>query len=74
MRRPNHLKEWRRKLGVTQQEIQVEAGVSIATICLVERYGYVPTLGVRLRIAQALGIAEEQIWPDFAEVCDANEG
>ena len=61
------LRQWRHRLGVTQQELTQKAGVSIATIVLVERYGHKPGCGVRSRLSKALGISESEIWPEIRE-------
>ena len=39
------------------------AGVSATTLSAVEKWGYVPSLGVRRRIANALGVDVLAIWP-----------
>ena len=66
----NKLRTWRQKLGFTQQELVQAAGVSIATIVLIERYGHLPGEDVRARIADALGVPESVIWPSIEVVSD----
>ena len=61
----NKMRAWRQKLGFTQQELTQAAGVSIATIVLIERYGHLPGEDVRGRIATALGVSESVIWPNL---------
>jgi DNA-binding XRE family transcriptional regulator len=61
------LKEWRHKAGITQQALQLSAGVSIATIVLIERYGYCPREEVRARIAAAIGVPAGEIWTELEE-------
>ena len=61
----NKLKVWRRKLGFTQQELTQVAGVSIATIVLIERYNHLPGDDVRVRLSKALNIPESVIFPNL---------
>ncbi|MFC1980262.1 helix-turn-helix transcriptional regulator [Chloroflexota bacterium] len=68
----NKLREWRHKLGFTQQELTQAAGVSIATTVLIERYGHLPSEDVRQRLSRALGVSEGVIWPDVVVVSDGN--
>jgi DNA-binding XRE family transcriptional regulator len=58
---PEHLKEWRETLGVTQPELAKEAGVSKTLIALIEK-GKRPLVGEsRERIWDAIGaISREQ--------------
>ena len=67
MTQKNLLKALRHKLGITQQELQITAGVLIATIVLIERYSYYPGEEVRARIATALDIPETKIWTGLEE-------
>lgn len=60
----NKLRLWRKRLGFTEQELTKAAGVSIATIVLIERYGHLPGEDVRGRIAAALGVKEDKIWSE----------
>jgi transcriptional regulator with XRE-family HTH domain len=66
----NKLRAWRQKLGFTQQELTQAAGVSIATIVLIERYGHLPGEDVRARITAALGVSETTLWPTLEVVTD----
>jgi len=59
----NRLRAWRHKLSFTQQELTQAAGVSIATVVLIEKYNHLPGEDVRARIAAALGVSEGAIWP-----------
>jgi len=65
----NKLRAWRQKLGFTQQELTQAAGVSIATIVLIERYNHLPGDDVRARLSKALSVPESVIWPSL-EVAD----
>jgi transcriptional regulator with XRE-family HTH domain len=58
----NQLRFWRHKLGFTEQELTQKAGVSIATIVLIEKYDHYPGKDVRSRLSEALGVGEELIW------------
>lgn len=69
----NELRAWRHKLGFTQQKLTQAAGVSIATIVLIERYGHLPGEDVRARIASALGVGETTLWPDVEGVSDGKQ-
>ncbi len=66
----NELRAWRHKLGFTQQKLTQAAGVSIATIVLIERYGHLPGENVRGRIAVALNVSETTLWPTLEVVND----
>jgi len=66
----NKLRVWRHKLGFTQQKLTQTAGVSIATIVLIERYGHLPGENVRGRIAAALDVSETTLWPTLEVVND----
>lgn len=70
----NKLKTWRQKLRFTQQELTQAAGVSIATIVLIERYGHLPGEDVRGRIAAALGVSETTLWPSLTEAEVLSDG
>lgn len=50
------IKARRRELRVTQPHLAELAGVSVNTVCKVERGQGNPTLGVLLRIAEILGL------------------
>ena len=67
MEQRNYLKECRQKAGITQQALQLSARVSIATIVLIERYGYCPSDDVRKRIATAMGVPETKIWTELRQ-------
>lgn len=63
MTKQNRLLHLRKALGFTQQELTIAAGISIATITAIEKYCYIPGPKVRGKLAQALGVPEEQIFP-----------
>jgi DNA-binding XRE family transcriptional regulator len=60
----NRLRQLRRSQGVAQYGLAVRAEVSPTVIGAIERHDYVPGAEVRARIAQALGVAVRDIWPD----------
>lgn len=66
------MRELRHKRTWVIQKLAVEAGVSPSTIVMIEKYGYVPGGGMRGRLAEALGVKPEEIWPDTGgeEVAD----
>jgi DNA-binding XRE family transcriptional regulator len=59
----NRLRECRQALGLAQQALAVQAGVSISTITMIEVHGYRPTESVRERIAAVLEVRAEELWP-----------
>ena len=58
----NHLKEYRARLGVNQQEMGALVGVSRQTISQIERGDYSPSVTVALRIARACHATVEEIF------------
>lgn len=58
----NHLKQYRAKLGVNQQEMGQLVGVSRQTISQIERGDYSPSVTVALRIAKACHTTVEDIF------------
>ena len=58
----NHLKEYRARLGVNQQEMGQLVGVSRQTISQIERGDYSPSVTVALRIAKACNAMVEDIF------------
>ena len=56
------------KLGYSQLELSVAAGVSPVMIVAIERYNYIPGPDVRAKLALVLGMAEGAIWPKQQEV------
>lgn len=58
----NHLKEYRARLGVNQQEMGQLVGVSRQTISQIERGDYSPSVTVALRIAKACNATVEDIF------------
>jgi DNA-binding XRE family transcriptional regulator len=63
----NRLREVRLERGWQQVKLAVEAGVSPGTIGNIERFNYPTDSARRLRIAQALGVDVDAIWPRCEE-------
>ena len=59
----NQLRELRRERGLALWGLAARSGVSATTLSAVERWGYLPSPGVRRRIASALGVDVLAIWP-----------
>jgi putative transcriptional regulator len=59
----NRLRELRTERGWQQAKLAVIAGVSPATVGNIERYGYPASPKLRARIAKALHVKVEDIWP-----------
>ena len=53
--------------GHTQTSLAMAIGSSPATISLIANHRYVPTRGIRKRIALALGVVPTDIWPNHEE-------
>lgn len=57
----NHLKEYRSKLGVNQQEMGALVQTSRQTISQIERGDYSPSVTLALKLAKACGVTVEEI-------------
>lgn len=66
----NHLKEYRAKLGVNQQQMGALAGVSRQTISQIERGDYSPSVTLALKLA---GVCEVMVEDIFEYVEEENE-
>lgn len=62
----NHLKEFRAKIDVNQQEMGRLVGVSRQTISQIERGDYSPSVTLALKIAKIFNAKVEDIF-DYAE-------
>ena len=61
----NHLKEYRAKLGVNQQQMGALVGVSRQTIVAIEKGDYNPTINLCRQICRALGkTLDELFWEE----------
>ena len=58
----NHLKEYRSKLGVNQQERGALVQTSRQTISQIERGDYSPSVTLALKLAKACGVTVEDIF------------
>lgn len=58
----NHLKEYRARLGVNQQEMGLLAGTSRQTISQIERGDYSPSVTLALKIARVCNATVEDIF------------
>lgn len=68
----NHLKEYRAKLGVNQQEMGKLVDTSRQTISQIERGDYSPSVTLALKIAKACGTTVEDIFEYVEEKDDEN--
>ena len=68
----NHLKEYRAKISVNQQEMGRLAGVSRQTISQIERGDYSPSVTLALKLAKVFGVKVEDIF-EYAEGGDKSE-
>jgi len=59
----NCLRQLRHAQGLPMYGLAVKASVSPTIISMVERFDYVPGQDVRQRIAAALAVGENDIWP-----------
>ncbi len=59
----NNLRELRVQLGWQQVRLAVAVGCSPSTIVNIEKFGYPTTAERRQRIADALGVDIDAIWP-----------
>lgn len=58
----NHLKEYRARLGVNQQQMGALAGTSRQTISQIERGDYSPSVTLALKLARVCGVTVEEIF------------
>jgi len=59
----NRLKEIRKEQGLTQMQLTVQTGVATSTISAIEKHSYQPTAEVKQRLADALSVSVDAIWP-----------
>lgn len=62
----NHLKEYRARINVNQQEMGRLVGVSRQTISQIERVDYSPSVTLALKIAKVFDVRVEDIF-DYVE-------
>lgn len=58
----NHLKEYRARIGVNQQQMGELVGVSRQTISQIERGDYSPSVSLALKIAKVFNVPVENIF------------
>lgn len=59
----NRVRYYRKKRGLTQATIAEKAGVTVSYISQVEKYKKSPSLAVAGRIAKALGLRTDTVFP-----------
>ncbi len=67
----NHLKEYRARLNVNQQELGKMVGASRQTISLIERGDYSPSITLALKIAKVCEASVEDIFQLTSEDTDS---
>ena len=68
----NHLKEYRAKINVNQQEMGRLVGVSRQTISQIERGDYSPSVTLAIKIAKVFNARVEDIF-DYVEDAEDEE-
>lgn len=58
----NNIRELRKKLNLTQEELAKTLGVTRQTINSIENNKYNPTLELAMKLAKTLGVPVEQIF------------
>lgn len=58
----NHLKEYRARMGVNQQQMGALVGTSRQTISQIERGDYSPSVTLALKLARVCGVTVEDIF------------
>jgi putative transcriptional regulator len=58
----NHLKEYRARIGVNQQELGSMVHVSRQTISLIERGDYSPSVSLALKLARVFDVKVEDLF------------
>lgn len=66
----NHLKEYRAKKNINQQELGSMVNASRQTISLIERGDYSPSVTLALKIAKYFGVQVEDIFEYVEGECD----
>ncbi len=69
----NRVREVRRRCKLALQGLAVRAKTSPSMLIYVERYGHIPNDDLRQRIAAALGVSEQELWPELVEQEKGNE-
>ena len=58
----NHLKLYRAKVGITQEELAAACGVSRQSINSIERGKYIPSLPLALQLAKVFECGAEELF------------
>jgi putative transcriptional regulator len=58
----NHIKYYRKKYGMTQEELAKALGVTRQTIIAIENNKYNPTLELAMKLAKYLEVAVEELF------------
>ena len=61
--KPNNLKKIRSEKGLTLWGITATTGISTTTLGAIENHGYVPIQKRQEKLADALGVTRDDIWP-----------
>ena len=69
----NHLKEFRAKIDVNQQQMGRLVGVSRQTISQIERGDYSPSVTLALKIAKVFGVKVEDVFEYEEEEKESEE-
>ena len=69
----NRLRELRREHGLALWGLAARTGVSASTLSAIERWDYIPSPPVRQRIAEALGVEEQFVWPEMSHGSSKHE-
>ena len=69
----NHLKEYRARRGVNQQQMGALVGTSRQTISQIERGDYSPSVTLALKLARACGVTVEELFEYEEEPDDGKE-
>lgn len=69
----NHLKEFRAKIDVNQQQMGKLVGVSRQTISQIERGDYSPSVTLALKIAKVFGVKVEDVFEYEEEEKESEE-
>ena len=69
----NHLKKYRARLGVNQQQMGALVGTSRQTISQIERGDYSPSVTLALKLARACGVTVEELFEYEEEPDDGKE-
>lgn len=66
----NHIKEYRVKMGLSQQEFGNIIGVSRQSVSQIERGTYSPSVDIALKMAEVFGATVEELFKDQNRVAE----